>query len=648
MAEHEGTIEVLGIAHYRVEFASVVRSTIARLRPAAIAVELPSTLESAVRRAVRRLPELSVVLYVTRAGEAVYLPVEPTDPIIEAIRSGLERDIPVSFVDLDVDDYPDYRERLPDPWAMTRLGPAAYAEAYRAQPRPRSPLDRRREAGMAWRSRALARGRSGPVLLVCGLAHVDGVARALAEGACAEPLSRVRREGVSVWNLDPRSLPELLGEMPYMAAVYECLRQGPPPAAPSEPAPRPWRQVGPFRVLDGSAGLEGEDATESVALAARRLAADLPGAAVFDRMQASAALFDAAAERYVALSGERILPWQRRSFARFARRLAASTGMLVPDLHDLLVAARGTVDDAFAFELWRLGSAYPWQREVSDVPTARLSGPDLRLGTRRIRLRRRLARPGRHGAPRALRRRRAERWPGEWLQGFRGEGICSYPPEDLVVESFGARLKRRGAALLRQERARIEPFSCSIQDGIDVRETLRRWHSGEIWVREEGRYPGDVGNVVVIFDEDPDDVRYPFLLTWLGEHAQESDMAFYATDPREGVVGPGICRATYGGFLLSTPPRRMADVWSDQRYAVARSKPDRLVLAALDYSVEPLVVLVAARPPSSRMKRWASQLDRRLVYLPLGQVPPATRKRLRVLHVLDGYDRREIARDYIW
>ena len=52
---------VLGVAHYRVEFADLVREEIARRNPAAVAVELPSTVETAVERAIRRLPRLSVV-----------------------------------------------------------------------------------------------------------------------------------------------------------------------------------------------------------------------------------------------------------------------------------------------------------------------------------------------------------------------------------------------------------------------------------------------------------------------------------------------------------------------------------------------------------------------------------------------------------
>ena len=76
-------------------------------------------------------------------------------------------------------------------------------------------------------------------------------------------------------------------------------------------------------------------------------------------------------------------------------------------------------------------------------------------------------------------------------------------------------------------------------------------------------------------------------------------MAFYSTRPEHGIVGPGICRCEYGGFLMSYPPRRLVDVWADPDYRLAESKAERLLLAALDYSQDRVVVHVAARPPRS-------------------------------------------------
>jgi len=99
---------------------------------------------------------------------------------------------------------------------------------------------------------------------------------------------------------------------------------------------------------------------------------------------------------------------------------------------------------------------------------------------------------------------------------------------------------------------------------------------------------------------------------------------------------------------MSLPPRRMYDVWRDADDEFAESKAERLLLAALDYSVHRHVVYVAAKPPRSIFKTIASRMGRTVVYIPIGQLSPVSLKRIRVVHVLDGYDKREIAKDYLW
>ncbi len=196
------------------------------------------------------------------------------------------------------------------------------------------------------------------------------------------------------------------------------------------------------------------------------------------------------------------------------------------------MAARSVVDDNYGWEVWDTAGRYPPQKESSDAPTVRISGEEVWLDTRRIRLRRRLPGAKRRLRPVGLKPRKKEKHPGEWASQLDGTAICSYPPEDLVVEDYGRYLKKKGKSILSEERARSEPFTTSILDGIDLRETIRNWHEGRIWVREFQKVSGEVGSVVVVFDEDREN-RYTYLTTWLGENQNESDMAFYSTQPFE-------------------------------------------------------------------------------------------------------------------
>ena len=68
---------------------------------------------------------------------------------------------------------------------------------------------------------------------------------------------------------------------------------------------------------------------------------------------------------------------------------------------------------------------------------------------------------------------------------------------------------------------------------------------------------------------------------------------------------------------------------------------------ALDYSAERLVVYVAATPPRPALRQLAQRMDKKIVYVPLGQLSPVALKRLRVFHVLSDRNVRAVAHRYI-
>jgi hypothetical protein len=566
--------------------------------------------------------------------------------LVEAARLAVERGIPITLIDLDVEQYPAHHDHLPDSYAIQRIGLAPYYLQYccavsKAVP---STVDMRRESGMAWRLQQLAKNHEN-ILLICGMSHLERVRKSF-ERPLSQPLAISHRSGVLVANLHPDSCREILGEFPFLSSVYEMRRNGLPPESPVNEASLRKR----YNALELIAGGKQQISEEQLLRqSVERSACHVGGAGEMpDRQRIYLRLFQESARHYKQETGDPVHLWQKQTFFRFSRNYAAVSGRLLPDLFQMLACARGCVDDNFAYAFCRLATFYPWQKVDSDIPTVILTPEDVWGESRLIRFRPRQHRPGKGLSPLQFMKRKREKRPGEWLEGFDNPSICSFPPEDLSIEDYGRFLKKKGARQLSEEHWRVEPLSSSLLDGIDMRETLRNLHEGRIYVREQQRVKGGVGSAVVIFDLDRDNVKFPYMMTWLGEHDQESDMAFYATAPSENVVGPGICRCEYGGFVLAYPPRRMNDVWHDPDYAFARGKHEILLLAALDYSRETHVVYVAPRPPRSMFRQIASRMGKKIVYMPLGSLSPVKLKAIRVLHLLYGHDKREIAKDYIW
>ncbi len=595
---HRGRFHYFPVVPGRMEFAIELRQAILRDRPQVIALELPTTLREAYLRAIKRLPEMSVIFYPDEEGDdrAIYIPIEPADPFVEAIRTGLEIDAEIVFADPDSGERPHLKDAYPDPYSIRHIGIEKYVEAYRVYPQARSDEIAAHADGIAWKLQGCDPLAS--VMVVVSLNLLDPVLDAM-ERPQAQPMARRRREAVRVLNPTPESLAEITIEYPYLQERYEHFRT---------------------LMTDGN---------------------------LIDRRHAQLALYREAEKSYETNTGERVLHWQRRLLARYSRNLALADHALSAGIFDLTVAARSIVDDNYGWEVWETAGRYSAQKRANDVMNIEISGDEVWMDTKKIRLRRRLPGKKRRLMPVGLKKRPKEKVPGEWASQLDGSSICSYPPEDLVVEDYGRFLKKKGKSILSEERSRTEPFTTSLQDGIDLRETIRNWHDGRIYVRSFQKVSGEVGSVVVIFDEDRED-RYQYMTTWLGENRQESDMAFYATNPFDNMVGPGIGRGEYGGFLMSLPPRRMFDVWHDPDYNFAESKSERLLLAAMDYSIHRFVVYVAAKPPRSVFRTIAGRVGRTIVYIPIGQLSPVALKKIRVVHVLDGYDKRKIAKEYIW
>ncbi len=597
----DGPITFVPVLHGRLEFGKIARRIFHHIEPDAVAVEFPATIQDAVLKGLERLPYLSVVLYPEKSGRFVYLPLEPQDPLVAVAQLAHSSGLPLFFIDRDTEGYTRTRESLPDPYVAHRLGLAQYAKAYQDEfgGEDSSDQDHLREMTMAFHLQALSR-KYKRILFVCGLAHYP-VIRRLLQKPLAQPMARTKREGVSLANLALESAREILSEMPFLAASF--VRSG-----------------------EGSPDL--------------------------DRLALHRQLMGQARERHLKNTKEEITSAQLAVLFKFARNYALVQNFLTPDLYQLLIGARGAVDDNFAYEVWDLATDYPFKDEECTLPTLRLTGEDLFLDSKRIRFYRRFRRQRRRLVSVPVKNRKKERKPGEWKDGWQGRNICSHPPEDIVIEGFGDYMKKKTLQVLSEENRRVQPFQSSMLDGIDMRETIRNWHEGRLYVTENRKIQGRVGSVVLIFDYDKPGLegeeKYPWCMTWLGEHDQESDMAFYSTPAGENVTGPGVSRCEYGGFMLTYPPLRLYDIWRDSFFDGVRSKAERLLLAGIDYSEEKMVAYVAPKPPPDRIKTLANLYGKKVIYLPIGQFSPVTLKKIRTFHVLDGHHVRAWAGEYIY
>ncbi len=91
-----------------------------------------------------------------------------------------------------------------------------------------------------------------------------------------------------------------------------------------------------------------------------------------------------------------------------------------PGVYDLTLGARSIVDDNFAYEVWQMANRYSVQQtEDPPLETLNLSGDEVWLKTRKLRIRRRLPRMKQMLKPAGLKSRKRESHQGEWAQADR-------------------------------------------------------------------------------------------------------------------------------------------------------------------------------------------------------------------------------------
>jgi hypothetical protein len=597
-------IRVLPVIHGSGDFAIRVREELLARPYECVALPLPPSFQDDVEAAVERLPSISAVVQETDDEGFTYVPIDPCQGVIAAIRTAIGERIARAFIDLESPRFESLSGVFPDPYALKRSRTEVFAAALLpAIAPPQTELQTDRVLWMAHRLRELERKHSR-ILLVCSLLDWPWIRDAYQRRLDPPPEPEPRYAPVRTFGVDPSTLLFFLGELPFVTALYER---------------------GRIELTDDD-NLSVDGVKEMVLAARDRLKTELPRVA------------------------RRISPQVLRIYFQYVRNLALMGRRLTPDLHALVTAAKQTAGDDFALSVAETAREYAYARPDPDdaIPLLRMSIDRAELpGEGVVPMLSRLPGQAVHWRACELRPRPPEPERKRWRQQWDPYGMCSWPPEDSRIESFQHHVRDQARALLGSDLSRSEKFSTSLKDGLDIRETLRHWHTGDLYVKVIPPSRGAVEVVVFLFDSPADPRRYVNRATWFAEHSEESTLAFYSTDPMQDLIGPGIARAEYGGAFFLFPPRFIPDIWTDPRLDFADTLEDRLLSGALFHSRERHVALVSPRPPSASWRRLARRFGKSFIHLPLSRFSPPLLERLRHFHILNGKSVRSYAADYI-
>ena len=610
-------VQVVPVCHGSADVAVAVRDLWLKQRFDCVALPLPASVGDAVEEGVRRLPVAGVVVLPEpdrhERPECSYVPLDPCQPVIATIRTAMEEGIDRAYIDRDVTVYDPVEYPTPDPYALKSVSLASFSGAalpFLPYPKPHS----QRWSRIKWMAFKLHELELDyhSILCLCGVEDWPWLRDAYRNRWPYDlPESLAGRPALHL--VESRTLYFLFCELPFLTKLFEQRRAQ----------------------ARSDAGLSVDGIKELLLETRLHWLATRPP--------------------HLQRESNWVTPQMLRMYLQYVRNLALCERRLTPDLYTLALAAKQFAGDEFAVTLLETAKSYSYEPDKAlcaalppySMGLGRLESPDGLVSTAKNRL---------HGAPvswrtLSLKPRRDPRTQRQWAYRWNPMGQCSWPPEDNRIEGFTAHVRERSQALLGEDLARVDKFTTSIRDGIDVRETLRHWDprkkGADLYVKEIPPSRGAVEIVVFIFEVPADREKFSWQATWYAEHLEESTLCFYASPFLENMIGPGIGQSQYGGTLFLFPPRPIPDIWEDPRLDFSRTLEERLIAGAALHSQEKHITLVSPVPPLARWKHIARKFERRLIPISLSRFSGQTVARLRRFHVLNGHEIRSFAGQFI-
>ena len=624
-------LTLIPVVHGSAAYAIALRQELLSRPFDALAVPLPESFEQEVLRGVDRLPALSAVVRLSAPEEdsesmarrGTYVPIDPCQGVIAAIRLALGERKAIEWIDSEGDEIQNHAPVFADCYAIRHTTLERFCSAMLpAIPPPSSGLGSgqlvQRIDAMASRLIAM-RTKYRWITALCPLEAWPWLREAICKkletpADRSQELPEQTEESFyapELYGVDPRSYLFLLGELPFITGLVERARQ------------------------------EFQEDDQIVAEGLKEL-------------------FVAARSSYRQELGNRarqIPPLLISQCLKYVRNQTLLDRRMTPSFYTLAKSAQQMMGDTYTTHLVNAATEYPFDDPllggsshsdgdglptmrlgigVGELPSwgqaklvSRLPGPPIQWHSLELR--------------RPVEKKDQRRWKSRWNPYMQ----CSWPEDDTQIESFRNRVAQRASQILGADLARVEKFTTSIMDGLDLRETLRHWYDGSLYVKVNPPSIGPVNVTVMVFDPQPDPREYSWRATWFSEHPEESTLAFFATPFQKQMIGPGIGMSTYGGSMFIYPPRPIEDIWQDSRLDFTDTLEQRLVAAACMHSESRHVALLSPTPPGIALKKIAKRYSRKLVHVPLSHFSDSVLQQLRIFHVLNGRHVRSYAADFI-
>lgn len=610
------------IIHGSGDFAWEVRRLMLTHQFDCVAVPLPGSFQAPVEQSILSLPTPSAVFQKDAIAaenktwtpesereesddspdfsSSSYVPIDPCQPVIAAIRTAMGDHIPRRFIDLETSPFQTHSRVLPDGYALKQLSLEKFAAAVTPfLQAPDDPQWRDRIDHMAWQLRELSIDFQN-ILFVVSVLDWPWVRQAFHSKTLTCPTGNSVEQPIRC-QVRQDSYYFLLGELPLITGMYETARAE----------------------LEDDANLS-IDGVKELLLEAR----------------------DSYLIEYKNRA-RKITPKLLSQCLKYVRNLTLIDNRFTPQLTTIVTAAQQVAGDGFALSVLECAKEYPFSNEL-ELPEVGLSidqvaFPDGEVLNASSRL---------PGPPVVMSEIQLIPKPDEdqtrdWQQKWNPHAQCSWPPEDNLIENFRQSVFDRAQEILGADLAQTEKFTTSVKDGIDIRETVRHWYDGDIYVKVLPPNRGRMDCAVMLFDTPADPREYGWRTTWFAEHQNESTLAFFATNFADQPVGPGICLANYGGAMFLYPPVAIPDIWHDPRLEFATTLEEQIIGAACLHSQCPHIALLSPAAPGLAWRQIAKKFKKKLVHLPLARFSDSTVQQLRMVHVLNGKDVRSYAADFI-